>query len=266
MDPSLTPEELVNLVKQTQVTYNPLDDIYKIMKLGHIIYESNKYHEWQECNDLYESLIVELDNNIQDFNYNKEELSNKIEGFISQNLYPPGTKHELLEYLRTIYVTQKDFNYSTVRTSDSIKAREYLEFMSILRSVIDNVYSKYIPRWEEINDKFDRVNSELEKKFGHVEVQEEFKDFTNKISGLMDEVDEVFKPFNKYTSDYINKGHLERDYKMCFNVVMAKNNIDSITEDLLKSSIYLTNVQLHKLNISLKMTQHKLSSIVFQQI
>lgn len=263
MDPSLTPEELVNLVKQTQLTYNPLDDMYKIMKLGHIIYESNKYHEWQECSNLYESLIAELDKTIPDFIYHREELRNKIEGFISKNLYPAGTKHELLEYLRTIYVTQKDFNYSTITTSDAIKAREYLEFMSGLRSVIDNVYSKYIPRWEEVDNTFDRINDLVEEKFGHFEFQEEFIDFTNKIFGLMDEVDEVFKPFKKYTSDYINKGYLERDYKMCFNVVMTKNKIDSITEDLLKSSIFLTNLQLQKLNISLKMTQDKLSSLVF---
>jgi hypothetical protein len=151
-------------------------------------------------------------------------------------------------------------NYSTEDVQNGFK---YLDFMNSLRNVINKVYSKYIYDWDEIDAAFDAINDLIEEKFGHLEHQEEYVNFTNKIFGLMDKVDELLKPFYRYNKEYIENGGLEKDYNMCFNIVMTKNEVDSSTEDLLRSTVYLTNLELNKLSLQLKITQAKLHGIVF---
>jgi hypothetical protein len=261
--------ELFELVNDMKLTYNPLDDMYKIMKLGDMIYKSKKYQQWKSCVDLYESMSSELDMYIPDFSYPREEMKQKIDTFREQNVCPRNTKNDLLEYFRTIYSVQTGFNpvshdgiivdYST---EDIKKGEKYFEFMNSLRYVLDKVYTKYIYQWDEIDAKFDTLNYLIEEKFGHLELQEEYVDFTNKIMGLMDEVDELVKPFYKYNEEYIDKGYLERDYKMCFNIVMTKNEVDSSTEELLRSTIYATNLQLNRVSLRVKIIQEKLSNLI----
>ena len=257
--------ELFDLVNDMKLTYNPLDDMYKIMKLGDMIYKSKKYQQWKSCVDLYDSISAELDMYIPDFSYPREEMKQKIDTFREQNVCPQSTKHDLSEYLRNIYSLQTGFNpdYST---EDVKKGKKYFDFMSSLRYVINKVYTKYIHQWDEIDAKFDTLNDLIEEKFGHLEIQDEYVDFTNKIMGLMDEVDELVKPFYKCNEEYIDKGYLERDYKMCFNIVMTKNEVDSSTEELLRSTVYATNLQLHKVSLRLKIIQVKLSNLVCEHI
>lgn len=257
--------ELFELVNDMKLTYNPLDDMYKIMKLGDMIYKSKKYQQWKSCVDLYESMSSELDMYIPEFSYPREEMKQKIDTFREQNVCPHNTKNDLLEYLRTIYNIQTGFtpDYSTENVK---KGEKYFEFMNSLRYVINKVYNKYIYQWDEIDAKFDTLNDLIEEKFGHVELQEEYVDFTNKIMRLMDEVDELVKPFYKYNEEYIDKGYLERDYKMCFNIVMTKNEVDSSTEELIKSTIYATNLQLHKVSLRIKIIQEKLSNLFNEHI
>jgi hypothetical protein len=256
-------EELVNIVNTTKLTYNPLDDMYKIMKLDDMIYNTNKYQQWKESSCLYEFIVAELEKNIPDFIYSQEELNDKIKSFVEKNVYPIGTKNDLLDYFRDIYVNQTGFNYSTITSEEILNGEKYLDFMSSLRYVIDKVYSTYIYIWGEIDAKYNKLYDLIEEKFGHLEVQEEYLDFTKNIFRLMDEVDELVKPFYKYNKDYINKGYLERDYNMCFNIVMTKNGVDHSTEELLRSTVYLTNMELHKLSLDVKITQEKLSNLVF---
>jgi hypothetical protein len=262
--------ELFELVNDMKLTYNPLDDMYKIMKLGDMIYTSKKYQQWAKCVDLYESMSSELDMYIPDFSYPREEMKQKIDTFREQNVCPHHTKNDLLEYFRTIYSVQKGFNPASHGGSmvdySTEDVKKYFEFMNSLRYVIDKVYTKYIYQWYEIDAKFDTLNDLIEEKFGHVELQEEYVDFTNKIMGLMDEVDELVKPFYKYNEEYIDKGYLERDYKMCFNIVMTKNEVDSGTEEILRSTIYATNLQLHKVSLRIKIIQEKLSNLVGEHI
>jgi hypothetical protein len=255
-------EELLTLVKNTELTYNPLDDMYKITKLGNIIYESNKHHQWKESVDLYNCIVEELAKHIPEFSYSKEDFKLVIECFVKDNVYPNGTKNDLLDYFRNIYVSKTGFNFSTSSTEDILNGRNYLDFMNSLRYVIDKVYSKYIYKWDEIDATFNTIHDLIEDKFGHVENQEEYVNFTKKIFGLMDEVDELVRQFYKYKSEYIDKGYLERDYKMCFNVVMSKNKVDEETEKLLQSTVYVTNLQLHKLNLNLKISEQKLANLV----
>jgi hypothetical protein len=257
--------ELFELVNDMKLTYNPLDDMYKIMKLGDMIYTSKKYQQWKSCVDLYESMSSELDMYIPDFSYPREEMKQKIDTFREQNVCPRNTKNDLLEYFRTIYNIQTGFNL-VYSTEDVKKGEKYFEFMNSLRYVIDKVYTKYIYKWDETDAKFDTLNDLIEEKFGHVELQEEYVDFTNKIVGLMDEVDELVKPFYKYKEEYIDKGYLERDYKMCFNIVMTKNEVDSSTEELLRSTIYATNLQLNKVSLRIKIIQEKLSNLIGEHI
>jgi hypothetical protein len=197
-------------------------------------------------------------------------MKQKIDTFREQNVCPHHTKNDLLEYFRTIYSVQKGFNPASHGGSmvdySTEDVKKYFEFMNSLRYVIDKVYTKYIYQWYEIDAKFDTLNDLIEEKFGHVELQEEYVDFTNKIMGLMDEVDELVKPFYKYNEEYIDKGYLERDYKMCFNIVMTKNEVDSGTEEILRSTIYATNLQLHKVSLRIKIIQEKLSNLVGEHI
>jgi hypothetical protein len=247
MDPTVPFQELVDLVNKIKITYNPLDDMYNIMKLGDIIYKANKYQQWKECSDLHECILVELEKNIPEFSYSREELHNKINSFLEKNVSPNSTKHDLLNYFSNIYISL-----------NTLQGREYLEFRVSLKYLLDKVYSKYTIKWDELDAKFNTLLTLIEEKFGHLEHDDEYVELSNKIFGFMDEVDELFKPFYKYNKDYVDNGYLERDYKMCFNIIMTKHEVDSSTENLLISSIYLTNLELHKLNVSIKITQQKL--------
>jgi len=262
MDSDITFESLVNLVDNITITYNPFDDTYKIMKLGDMVYKAQKHQQWTVCNDLYENISKALDTELPDFSYSRDDLKAKIDSFLEKNVSPGSTENDILEYIRSVYISNTDYNYSFTSVEDIVSSKKYLEFMNSLRYVLKKVYNNYVPEWKKIEDKFTTLHYRIEDKFKHLQHEEEYVNFTNKIFGLMDEVDIEVKAFYKYSREYINSGRLEKDYNMCFNIVMARNKIDDSTVELLKSTIYLTNLTLNKLNVSIKTTKNTISSII----
>ncbi len=252
MNYDLSVDELVELVKQTKVTYNPLDDLLKIIKLGDIVYNVINFQKWKVCNDLYDYVVNNLQDKMPFIIYSQTELKELINIPREKNKQPSTTKHDLIEFIRSTYISNTGFDYSCTNIDDIVKGRKYLDFMNVLRYNIDIVYKKYIAEWDEIDVKYAVIDELIEQHFCDIELEEEYVNFTDKLTKLMDNIDILMKPLCKYTKEYVDSGNMDRDYEMCFNAVMIKNNIDDATKELLKSSMYLTNLELHKININIK--------------
>jgi hypothetical protein len=259
MNYDLTVDELEELVKKTKITYNPLDDLFKIIKLGDIIYNVVKFQKWKVCFDLYERIVEILHDKMPDISYSETDLRNLIDIPREKNKLPFETKHNVIDYIRSIYISTTGFDYSCTNSDDIVKGRKYLDFMNILRYNIDSVYTNYNLIWDEIDVDYGVLDDQLEEHFSDIEIQEEYVNFSDKLMKLMNDIDILMKPFCKYTKEYVDSGNIDRDYELCFNVVMIKNNIDDTTKELIKSSMYLTNLELHKLNISIKSANSLLS-------
>jgi hypothetical protein len=259
MNYDLSADELVELVKQTKITYNPLDDLLKIVKLGDIHYNVINFQKWKVCNDLYDCVVNNLQDKMPFIIYSKTELKKLINIPREKNKQPSTTKHDLIEFIRSTYISNTGFDYSCTNIDDIVKGRKYLDFMNILRYNIDIVYKKYIAEWDEIDVKYGFIDELIEQHFSNIQLEEEYVNFTDKLTKLMDNIDILMKPLCKYTKEYVNSGNMDRDYEMCFNAVMIKNNIDDATKELLKTSMYLTNLELHKININIKSANSLLS-------
>lgn len=225
MDEILTLEEVINLVNNTSLTDNQIDNMYTIMNLGEITYNSINNEKWKVCGDLYESMIEELDKNIPDFNYPKIGLNIYIDNCRKENVCIYGINKDILTYLRM---------FDT-------------EFRDSLNNSIDTVYNKYTLEWDKIGEKYEDIHKLVQNRFGHLEENEDFAELTRYIFRLMDEVNKEVQVFYRYNIDYIENGRLKNDYTMCFNIVMAKHNVEHNVEELLKASLYKNNLEIHKL-------------------
>jgi hypothetical protein len=254
MNYDLSVDELAELVKQTKITYNPLDDFLKIIKIGDIIHNVTNFQKWKVCTDLYDSIVDNLQDNMPHITYSKTNLKELIYIPREKNKIPSTTKHNVTEFIRYIYIS-----YYYNNSDDIVKGRQYLDFMNVLRYNVDLVYKKYISEWDEIDVKYGVIVKLAEQHFGDIELHEEYIKFADKLMKLMDDIDSLMKPLYKYTKEYSDSGNIDRDYELCFDIVMAKNNIDDDTKQLLKSSLYTTNLELHKLNISIKINNGLLS-------
>lgn len=252
MNYDLTADELIELVKQTKITYNPLDDLFKIIKLGDIVYNVVKFQKWKVCNGLYRDILEIVMDKMSHITYSRSRLKELIDIPREHNKLPSDTKHSIIDYIRNIYILDTGFDYSCNNSADVVKARDYLDFMNALRNSMDVLYNKYNLYWDEIDVKYGVIDDLLEEHFSDIELQDEYVNFSDKLMKLMDDIDTLMKPFCKYTKEYVDSGNIDRDYELCFNAVMLKNNIDDNTTQLIKSSMYLTNLELHKLNISIK--------------
>jgi hypothetical protein len=259
MNYDLSVDELVELVKQTKITYNPLDDLFKIIKLGDILYNVVKFKKWKVCTNLYDSILEILGDKMPEIDYSNTTLKELINIPREKNKLPSETKHTIIDYIRSIYISNSGFDYSCNSIDDIVKGRKYLDFMNLLRFNIDSVYKKYNAEWDEIDVKYGVLDDLIEEHFSDIELEEEYVNFSDKLMNLMNEVDILMKPFCKYTKEYVDSGSIDRDYELCFNAVMIKNNIDEGTKELIKSSMYITNLELHKLNINIKSTNSLLS-------
>jgi hypothetical protein len=259
MNYDLSVDELIELVKQTKITYNPLDDLFKIIKLGDIVYNVVKFQKWKVCNGLYEDIVEIVMDRMPNITYSEPRLKELIDIPREHNKLPSDTKHSIIDYIRNIYISDTGFDYSCNNSGDVVKARDYLDFMNALRNSMDVLYKEYNLVWDEIDVKYGVIDDLLEEHFSDIELQEEYVNFSDKLMKLMDDIDILMKPFYKYTKEYVDSGNIDRDYELCFNVVMLKNNIDDNTKRLIKSSMYLTNLELHKLNISIKSASSLLS-------